>query len=530
MLSVDGGVITSIIWLASTFTLSACIALLVTPLVIRGAAALKLFDTPDGNRHVHEIAVPRLGGVAFYLAAAGISVAMMILGAKLKLQIVPTSSPDLRFLSGALGGSALLFVVGLLDDVRGLSAATKGVAQFLAAALAITMGARMHAVALGYGVGVSAGMLEIPLLLLWIIGVTNAFNFIDGLNGLAGGIAVVAAAAIAVVAAVLGNVLVLIPAIALGGGMLGFLRFNYPKGKIFLGDAGSMSAGFLLAVLSLRASVNRADAALVIVPVLALFVPLTDMLLAIVRRWLRHVPLTGADARHIHHRLLALGLSHDRAALILWTLAASMASFGLVIALTAPFVAASIAIFGLVGVTILLIYGTNILSYHELTVAGEVLMSAPRRARRVISDQIMATDLTNLLRVAKSIDEVGAILSDAAEDFGFLAMELAGEGIRARDVGHDRIIARNWAWKLDYPIRLGVDDTSVPVYVLSIWCTLEVHTRPYGAERVARILGPALRKWFEHKASSNPEASVKEGLKGLSLMGSAKRPRLTGSR
>jgi UDP-GlcNAc:undecaprenyl-phosphate GlcNAc-1-phosphate transferase len=325
--------------------------------------------------------------------------------------------------------------------------------------------------------------------------VTNAFNFIDGLNGLAGGIAVVACTAIFVAGLALGNFSVLLPAIVLAGALIGFLQFNFPKGKIFLGDSGSMSVGFLLAVLSLQASLNKAGAVLVILPILAVFVPLMDGALAIVRRWLRHVPLSGADARHIHHRLLALGISPNRTAMILWLLAAGMAGFGLLMALTAPFVATSIAIFGLVGVSVLLIYGTNLLSYHELIVAGEVLMSAPSRARRVISDQILALDLTGLIHSARTIDDVALILSDAAMQFGFFGMELSDVSLGA-DRLTDRVITANWAWKLDYPIRIGVDG-GMSFYVLSIWCSPEQSTRPYGAERVARILGPALQHWCE---------------------------------
>lgn len=285
------------------------------------------------------------------------------------------------------------------------------------------------------------------------------------------------------------------PAVALAGALLAFLRFNFPTARIFLGDSGSMSIGFLLAVLSLRASENSFGAVLVVVPILAVFVPLLDDALAIVRRWLRHVPVSGADARHIHHRLLALGLSPRRTAMILWGMAASMAGFGLLIALTRPFVATSIAIFGLVGLAVLVIYGTNLLSYHELLVAGEVLMSAPARARRVISDQILAVDMAAMLQKADSVERVSALLATGASEFGFLGMELSGEGIQT-DRMVERFHAEMWAWKLDYPVRIEREGRTLS-YVLSIWCSPEQSTRPYGAERVARILGPALQYWFE---------------------------------
>jgi hypothetical protein len=208
--------------------------------------------------------------------------------------------------------------------------------------------------------------------------------------------------------------------------------------------------------------------------------------------------LSGADARHIHHRLLALGMSPRRTTMILWLLSAGMAGFGLLIALTAPFVAASIAILGIVGLAVMLIYGTNVLAYHELTVAGEVIMSAPSRARRVISDQIMAMDLITQIQTADKVPEIAGILSDAAAQFGFLGMELTGDDVLG-DRMAERVLPAHWAWKLDYPIRITGDPRTVS-YVLSIWCSPEQSTRPYGAERVARVLGPALQRWFELRA------------------------------
>jgi len=175
-----------------------------------------------------------------------------------------------------------------------------------------------------------------------------------------------------------------------------------------------------------------------------------------------------------------------------------MSGFGLLIALTAPFVAASVAILGLVAVVVLLIYGTNVLSYHELTVAGEVLMSAPARARRVISDQILALDVTAMLYKAKSLEDVSVLLSGSAPQFGFFGMELSGGELDRIESIHNRITPQVWAWKLDYPIRLSQNTERTP-YVLSIWCSPDTSTRPYGAERVARIIGPALEAWLAER-------------------------------
>jgi len=480
-------------WLGATFVGAAILSLLLTPLIIRAASALRLYDAPDGVRRLHDSPVPRLGGVAVYLSAAVVSIVVILIGARVFWTNGVISDYEWRMLTGLLFGSAILFTVGLIDDVRPLPPSVKFAAQVVAALVAIYFGLRLNRATLGYGEGVRVGILSAPLILLWIIGVTNAYNLIDGLNGLAGGIALVACATILAVSLGLGNIAVLIPAAALTGALLGFLRFNFPKARIFLGDAGSMSIGFLLAMLLLKAAEVPGPSVLVAVPILAMCVPLLDLTLAIIRRWLRGVPLSGADARHIHHRLMALGLTQQRTAIVLWCLAAGMAAFGLVIAFSAPYVATSIAMAALVGLSILIIYGTNLLSYDELIVAGEVLLTAPSRFRRVISDQILAHDLTARIQSARAQEEVSALLASTAPSFGFLKMELVREpyAVLNADDGLTK-----WAWKLEYPLLRRPEDGVGPAYKLAIWCSAEKSVRPYGAERAAKIIAPGLERWL----------------------------------
>ncbi|MDQ3243795.1 MAG: undecaprenyl/decaprenyl-phosphate alpha-N-acetylglucosaminyl 1-phosphate transferase [Gemmatimonadota bacterium] len=500
-----------LIWLSAAFALAVAASLIITPLVIRSAAKLSLFDAPDGARRLHALPVPRLGGVAVYLAFALASTAVFVATGRVFFGVDGTVSPDGGFLLGALLGSALLFIVGLIDDVRGLKPTAKFLSQILAALVAYYFGAELNSITLGYGVGVNIGLLGLPLLLLWIVGVTNAFNFIDGLNGLAAGIAIVACAATMIAALVLGNGIVLVPIVALGGALFGFLRYNFPRARVFLGDAGSLSVGFLLAVLSVRGAQSPGGSILLVVPLLALFVPILDTSLAVLRRWLRDVPLSGADARHIHHRLLALGLSQSRTAVVLWFLAGAMATFGLVLGLTAPFVAASIAIFGLVGFSVLVIYGTNLLSYHEFLVAGEVLLSAPSRARRIISDQILTLDVMDRIRNAKGFDETASILAATAPRLGFLRIELIGEG--APEPAERDAALHEWAWKLEYPLRAGLSSSTEPPYTLAIWCSADHDVRPYGAERAANLLAPALEQWLVSRSAEteHPSSVKREG-------------------
>lgn len=515
-----------ILRLGAVFLLGTCASLLITPLVIRAAGALRLYDSPDGVRRLHASPVPRLGGIAVYLATAIVSAGFFLIGTKVFVPGHAITPDNARVLIGTFIGASLLFLVGLLDDVRGLPPSAKFVGQVAAAIIAYYFGVRLESATLGYGVGVPVGILSAPLVLLWIIGVTNAYNFIDGLNGLAGGIAVVACATIVIVGMTLGNIAVLVPAVALGGALLGFLHYNFPRARVFLGDSGSMSVGFVLAVLLLKSAQVRGPSVLVVVPILAMFVPLLDVMLAIIRRWLRGVPLSGADARHIHHRLMALGLSEERTSIVLWVLALAMAAFGLLIALTAPYVATSIAIFGLVGLSILVIYGTNLLSYDELVVAGEVLLTAPSRVRRVISDQILALDLTTRIQNARGIEEVSSLLSSTASSFGFLRMELVLEKPPAHSSDGEAPAA--WAWKLEYPLRPALGEGSAPLYKLAIWCSAEHSVRPYGAERAAKIIAPGLEQWLLVRASDLGErlaasAYGAEGTRGHT----SKRPRFS---
>src|SRR5688572_27949798 len=183
-------------WLAVVFLLATFASLIITPLVIKVAGALRLYDAPDGVRRLHASPVPRLGGIAVYLAASVVALGVFFLGTVIFVPGHELTPGDARMLMGVFAGASLLFLVGLLDDVRGLPPSAKFIAQVAAALIAYYFGVRIDSATLGYGIGVPVGILSAPLVLLWIIGVTNAYNFIDGLNGLAGGIAIVACATI----------------------------------------------------------------------------------------------------------------------------------------------------------------------------------------------------------------------------------------------------------------------------------------------------------------------------------------------
>lgn len=476
-------------------------ALAFTPAVITFAISRRLFDAPDGERRIHSVAVPRIGGVAVF-GAFLVAIAAAHLAAALPSQ-------DLRFALSMLASAFLLFLLGLLDDVRGVSPITKLLVQGVAAVAVIAGGLQLESIGFTPHSAIVLGWLEAPLIVLWIVGATNAFNLIDGLNGLAGGIGLVAAVTITAVALLLGHTWTALAGIALAGGLLGFLRYNFPRAQVFLGDSGSMPVGFLLAVLALRGATAPNGVVLVLVPIVALFLPLIDAGLAIVRRWLRHEPVSSADARHIHHRLIALGLSQPRTAVVLWCVSGAVAVVGVVMEFTPPVVALGLTISGLMLLLGFVIYGTRVLAYHEFRVAGEVLRSGPAYVRRVISDQIQAHDVSVLVRYAETLEDVSHILDANASRFGFESMEVRALGETTLHLLpiRDKLAS---AWRLEYPLFVTDDRAGGgATHSFSIWCRVEEHARPFGAERVARVLAPVLENRIEEiRRSIQPPARL----------------------
>lgn len=466
-------------------------SLLFTPLIVRAAIAYGLYDVPVDGRRVHKHPIPRLGGVAVFAALA----VGLLAAALLRVVGVEFPDPHRDFVFGILFGGGILFAGGLIDDLRTLRPSAKLAIQCVAAAVVYAYGFRIEVLSLGPATELSLGIFSLPLTLVWIVGVTNAFNLIDGLDGLATGIALVALGTTLAVALALGNLEVALVCAVLLGALLGFLPYNFSPARIFLGDSGSLFIGFMLAVLSVHGSMKSATAVLALVPLSALALPLLDTSLAILRRWLRGVPLAGADARHIHHRLLAMGLSHRRAVLVMYLTAILIAVLGVSLAFAPAGEVLRIAVVGGGISFLLLLYGMRTLQYHEFAAAGAVLASGLFRVRRVIQDQIHASDVSDVIRRAETLEQVNAILQDNADNFGFLGMRVCTEGA----VGHGGVplVDQNGprAWRLDYPVVCS-DAQAGRCYVLRIWCSLMHGTRPYGAERVARILAPTIQGWL----------------------------------
>ena len=310
----------------------AALALFLTPLVGRGSTVLGLVDAP-GGRNVHAQSVPRLGGVAVVLAAAlSIAIVPALVAGRRDPEIWMVMQP---FVIGGL----LIFLAGLVDDVRGLGPAPKLFVEILAAAVMMASGLLIERITI-LGSTWTLGWIAYPVTAAWLVGVTNAFNLIDGVDGLAPGIAALAGAACGAILIVRGHSAEAMLLAAFVGAMLGFLVYNFEPASIFLGDSGSLVAGFLLAATAIAGWQKGATALASAVPLLIFALPLADAASALVRRALArptHGRSLGAlmrqvvepDREHIHHRLLGLGWSVRRTVLILYGVTAVLSILAL---------------------------------------------------------------------------------------------------------------------------------------------------------------------------------------------------------
>lgn len=304
-----------------------------TPEIRARAMRLGLVDKPDEERRIHKVPVPRLGGVAIYIS---IFVALTL------MMIITGRFPREGGLAGIAVGGTLIFVLGLLDDLESLPAKVKLLVQILAGCAAYSLGVRLKAIPmpanfdfdLGFihlhgGEPIVLGMWALPVTVFWLVGVANAVNLIDGMDGLAAGVAAISSMTIWAVALApqIHQPYAALIAAVLAGALLGFLRWNFNPARIFLGDSGAYLAGFMLGAVSITGVVKGVTAVTVIVPTvllvfLILFFPLLDTAWAIIRRVARGRSIFSPDAEHIHHRLLQAGLSQKNVAYLIYGVSA----------------------------------------------------------------------------------------------------------------------------------------------------------------------------------------------------------------
>lgn len=315
--------------LVAAFVISATIAALLTPLVRAWALRLGAVSNP-GGRHHHGHTIPRLGGVAIFVAFCLPLIGLFIV----ESSVSATFRQDWVRVCGLLGGGFAMCVVGFIDDTRRLRALYKLYAQVAVAGMAWACGFRISAIEVPLVGVLSMGIFALPVTIMWIVGVTNAINLIDGLDGLAAGVVFFAALTNLIVAQLAGASFIAVLMAAVIGSVLGFLLYNFNPARIFMGDSGSYFLGFILATTSLAGASTKASTAVsIVVPVLALGLPIFDTLFAMVRRFLERRSVFSPDRGHIHHRLIDMGITHRRAVLLLYgvSLAGTVAAIGLTV-------------------------------------------------------------------------------------------------------------------------------------------------------------------------------------------------------
>lgn len=300
-------------------TLSAIIAALVvlaaTPLAARLARAVGAVDQPS-DRRIHREPTPRLGGLAIL---AGFLVPV--------LYFLP-ADPAARAL---VAGAVLICALGAVNDIWGLSPAVKLVGQVACAAIPVSAGLTIDHITLPFlGVG-DLGPAQYPLTILWFVAIVNMINFSDGMDGLAAGITGLGATTFAILAASLGRADPAIMAAALAGACVAFLVFNFHPAKVFMGDAGSMFLGFVIAGVSVSGVMKSAAAVAVVAPLIVLAIPILDTSFVIMKRLKHGLPVYNADRSHFHHRFFTIGWGQRKTVLALYAWCALMGAVALLL-------------------------------------------------------------------------------------------------------------------------------------------------------------------------------------------------------
>ena len=385
------------------------LSIILTPLCRDLFRKLGIVDRPDQDRKLHAKPVPLMGGVPIALAY----VAGCIILAMFPRSDVPIHLSHVLFAAPA---GLIIFATGMLDDILHLKPWQKLCGQALAAGWAYWANVRIGSVA-----GFSVGWASLLVTVIWLIGCTNAFNLIDGVDGLASGVGLFASATMLIAALLQHNSILAMATAPLVGALLGFLRYNFNPASIFLGDSGSLMIGFLLGCFGVVWSQKSATILGMTAPLLALGIPILDTGLSIVRRFLRHQPIFEGDRNHIHHRLLDRGFAPRRVALILY----GVASIGAVLSLL------SVASNRIAGVVVILFcaaawIGIQHLGYTEFSTARRMLIAGT--FQQTLDAQLRLRAFQQGLWEAKSLDDCWDLILEASRTFDFVEVRLSIAG------------------------------------------------------------------------------------------------------
>lgn len=425
----------SLIWLGCV---SFALSLILTPIFRDIFKSYGVVDHPDGGRKIHKFAIPRVGGMAIALSYVGC------------FFIVPLLSKNpfedkLALVWNVLPAFGVIFAVGVIDDLFGLKPWQKLFGQIAASGLAYWAGVRVVDV-----VGIHAeSWWSLPVTILWLLTCTNAFNLVDGMDGLAAGVGLFATLTIFLAAILHGNTPLAMATFPLAGCLLGFLCYNFNPATIFLGDSGSLLIGFILGCFGVVWTQKSATFLGMMAPLMALSLPLVDVGLAILRRSLKRQPIFSADRGHIHHRLLDRGLTPRRAVLLLYGICSLVA----VLSLIANMVENDnrLSAFVIVLFCAVAWIGIQYLGYAEFSVAGRMIFRGD--FQRSLKGRMDLTALEKEFASAPTLERCWELASEAAPKFGFrcVCMKSGENRFEALDTEY----ATELGWMCRIPLGSG---------------------------------------------------------------------------
>jgi UDP-GlcNAc:undecaprenyl-phosphate GlcNAc-1-phosphate transferase len=432
----------------SVYLGSLLLAVVITPIVIRIACALEIYDR-SSIRKVHTSAIPRIGGVAIFLSATALVIAVLLLDntigeafRSVKVQVITL-----------LAAGTFILLVGFVDDLRGMRARHKLLAQVAAAVAMYLAGVRIDLLNVANLFTFHLDWLSLPITVFWIVAITNAVNMIDGLDGLAAGISAITCAVIAVFSFSSGHVLMIVLMLALLGSLSGFLFFNFNPARILMGDCGCMFLGFVLASASVMCATKSKTIVALALPTLALGLPVFDTAFSVLRRYLKRRGIMSPDRSHLHHLLLDMGLRHRHVVICMYALTAMAAGLGMFMILVHD-ASAVIIFFCVLLLLILVFHMAGAITLRE-TIAGLRRKSAvSQQAKQEIED---FEEVELYFRQAKIFDQWWQAVCFAADRMDFLTSSLP---VTNRD-GTERVLV--WE-RNDKDVEVGdIVTTTLPV-------------------------------------------------------------------
>ena len=324
--------------IAIAFLIAFIVAFMTTPYTIIIAEKVGAVDIPKDKRRMHHHAMPKFGGPAVILGfLVSVIYLLIIMNIEGSIDLFSSENYILKLL-GTLLGIVIITITGVVDDIKTIKPLTKLAGQMLAAIVAVYFGVRIEHISIPFiteTLKLSNTALSSFITVIWIVGITNAINLTDGLDGLSSGITLISCISLLIIFALNSSPMIAIVLItALIGALLGFLPFNFSPAKTFIGDTGSNFLGFMLAIISILGVAKTYTAAVIVLPVIVLGLPIVDVVFAIIRRLIKGKSIKAvfqADKGHLHHKLVAKGFSQKQAVLILYGASAACGMFAIIL-------------------------------------------------------------------------------------------------------------------------------------------------------------------------------------------------------